>query len=160
MNFDSNRPPFQVVDWYDKVESDGSDPDANLWYNNVAYGYTDPNYAEIEGTPYKNANSFNANYDAASNNLNIDPGLVDPKNSKFWPNSADDPIVCAGFNLGASINFLLDPENTDFKAMPPSVKTKDQPIGCWYIGAYSLKSMNKMNPPPEKVSGFHFKLKK
>lgn len=76
-----------------------------------------------------------------SANENTDPGLSDPANEEFWPDSSTDPVVDAGLSLGATYDGAWNPYQSPFPfstSIPTTVDTRDQDSygSGWEIGAY------------------------
>jgi len=129
--------PFRVNDLGGTIESASGDPDCNVWRNNLAYGWVDANYAQIESSHYVTHTLFNSNYAKAYDNKDEDPGLNNPAAGEFWPATSGSNVVGAGYDLGNDYDDLWDPDSSDLTTSPLTVETETQPTS-WIIGAYGL----------------------
>nr|NIP52333.1 hypothetical protein [Phycisphaerae bacterium]NIR67078.1 hypothetical protein [candidate division Zixibacteria bacterium]NIT61021.1 hypothetical protein [Fodinibius sp.]NIS51298.1 hypothetical protein [Phycisphaerae bacterium]NIU16596.1 hypothetical protein [candidate division Zixibacteria bacterium] len=124
-----NRYSFDVVEYAaaNEIESNCNDTDCNKFNNNIAYGWTGSYYARVEGSTFTTAALFNdgvdGTYNATPGNLETDPSFKDPANDKFYPESNTDPVIDAGYNVGASYDDYLT-KHSDFSGSPPYVSTQ------------------------------------
>lgn len=112
----------------------GAGTGATIDYNSY-YSSQNTNRVNDDGTLYTTANFSTWTAAGHTNDRSSDPGFV--STTQLWPDDGTDDVVGNGEDLGSSYDDLLDPDNTDFSASPPSVTTEAQP-GAWLIGAYGL----------------------
>ena len=133
------------LDWADDNKAGiwvGSDTNAdirdNTFRNNSYYESGDStivNYKGVQKTLAQWLAIDGTDGNTISGERNADPGLKNVGSQEFWPDDSGDDVVGNGYDLGASYDDLLDPDNTDFTASPPVVVTEVQPT-LWTIGAY------------------------
>lgn len=130
-----------------------SRPGAATKYSIAGYGISDyvannNQYYQSDGSipqvyEYSNANCIPCAWDSVYNSFSGesdsagDPLFNDSSTSDFTL-SPISPCINNGVNLGDDYDLALDPINTDFTTLPPSVYTLDQDdYGTgWEIGAY------------------------
>ena len=103
-------------------------------YNTTAHYTHSINYDTPKPYTYNDLTEWIA--DGHTGGLFSNPDLR--SSTDLWPDNSDAAVVGAGYNLGGSYENLIDPDDTDFTASPPTVSLGTQPAD-WYIGAYELE---------------------